>query len=80
MKKIQILAPVTQIIFQKLPHIKYGSERNPLVAQQVKGPVLLQQWLGSLCHEFDSWPGNFPHAAGTVKKKKKKDTVVKVKS
>ena len=36
------------------------------MAQQVGGLVLSLLWLG-----FDPWPGELPHAMGTVKKKKK---------
>ena len=38
----------------------------------VKDPALSQLWHRSqLCHRFDPWLGNFPHAMGTAKKKKK---------
>lgn len=43
------------------------------MAQKVKDPALsllrlgLQPW-----HRFDPWPGEFPHAMGVAKKKKKK--------
>ena len=42
------------------------------MAQWVKDPASLPQWLGSLLwHRFDSWPGNF-HMTWMQPKKKKK--------